>query len=348
MPSDDRPPPAARGAALEGLLGDYFAHHGYRVRTNQVVEGRSGNAHELDVVARRADELTEYVTVVEAKSWDARVGKDVVAKLAYVLADVGMHKGIIAAPGGFTSGALTAAGALGVELWDGAELERRLGAAALADAAGGRARARPTVSIVGAAHTVSADAATTTLRRLARGRFGMGGESVDWQAPLWMPVRCVAFRVAESTTTSRRRGQATRTRVHLGYYDGFAGLPLEGVRACEHHLEVPGRSAPAPLVNTVDVTRPIRKAMAALGRVTSPAAVARHRAVLEEAGLPAAAESISVEGDALWHAPMHIGVLSRGPTQRAVAIDGRTGSVSEVYSQALTENFGAFRARLEP
>ena len=109
-------PSAARGAALETLLAGHFTRHGYAVESNLVVEGRSGNAHELDVVARRSDALTDYVTVVEAKSWNNRVGKEVVAKLAYVLADVGMHKGIIAAPGGLTSGAITAAEALGIEV----------------------------------------------------------------------------------------------------------------------------------------------------------------------------------------------------------------------------------------
>ena len=125
-------PSAARGAALETLLAGHFTRHGYAVESNLVVEGRSGNAHELDVVARRSDALTDYVTVVEAKSWSNRVGKEVVAKLAYVLADLGLHKGIIAAPGGFSSGATVAARELGIELWDGAELERRLGADVLA------------------------------------------------------------------------------------------------------------------------------------------------------------------------------------------------------------------------
>ncbi|MBP7986087.1 restriction endonuclease, partial [Candidatus Neomicrothrix sp.] len=150
-------PSAARGAALETLLAGHFTRHGYAVESNLVVEGRSGNAHELDVVARRSDALTDYVTVVEAKSWSNRVGKEVVAKLAYVLADVGMHKGIIAAPGGLTSGAITAAEALGIEVWDGAELERRLGATALADAADGRGESRQpaTLTVTGDHHRIS-------------------------------------------------------------------------------------------------------------------------------------------------------------------------------------------------
>ena len=156
---------ARRGAALEAVIQAYFARHGYDTQANQVVQGRSGNAHELDVVARRSDTLTEYVTVVEAKAWGARVGKDVVAKLAYVLADLGLHKGIIAAPGGFSSGATVAARELGIELWDGAELERRLGADVLAAAAQGRWAQPPgaTATVRGFAHTRSPESAAAIL-----------------------------------------------------------------------------------------------------------------------------------------------------------------------------------------
>lgn len=345
-----QPHTAERGAALEIVLAAYFELHQYSVEANVVIEGRSGNAHELDVVARRTDELTEYVTVMEAKSWEARVGKDVVAKLAYVLADVGMHKGIIAAPGGFTSGALTAAGALGIELWDGAELERRLGAATMADAAGGRGSPRPqsTVTILGAHHHLSATAVVSTLKRAARGRFGLAAESVVWQAALWLPVRCVAFRVAGDAPTKRRRvrGSTTSTWVQEVHYDGFAGTLLDAVGPCEERLNVPGRSALTPLVSAADITRPVRKAMTALDRVSTPAAMDRHRNTLDLAGLPADAESVTVEGDVLWHAPVYVGVLAQGQSQRAVVIDGRSGAVSEPYSQSLTANFGAFRERL--
>ncbi len=342
-------PSAARGAALETLLAGHFTRHGYAVESNLVVEGRSGNAHELDVVARRSDALTDYVTVVEAKSWSNRVGKEVVAKLAYVLADVGMHKGIIAAPGGLTSGAITAAEALGIEVWDGAELERRLGATALADAADGRGESRQpaTLTVTGDHHRISQARATNVLKRMARGRFGMGGDSLVWQAALWLPVRAIAFRVADAGVQGRRHGSGTnRTRVVEVYYDGFSGLPLQCLDPCEVRLDVPGRAALAPLMSAADITRPVGKAMAALARVSTAAAVERHQGTLLGSGLPAEAELITVEHDELWHAPMQVGVLSRGDEQRAVVIDGRTGAAVPEYSHALTANFGAFRDRL--
>ena len=332
------------------MLAAYFAGHGYRVAANLVLQGRSGNAHELDVVARRSDALTEYVSVVEAKSWEARVGKDVVAKLAYVLADLGMHKGIIAAPGGFTSGATTAAHQLGVELWDGAELERRLGADVLAAAAQGRSapRSQATTEVRAFAHARPADSAAVTLRQLARGRLGLGGERLVWQGALWLPVHVVTYRVADPAPPTRfaRRSAASRSRLIEVAYDGLDGVALDGVPLADDHLDVPARAAIAPLVGVGEITRAVRRALDALGRVTSQPAVQRHRAVLDRAGLPDDALTVIVEGDELHHVPVHVGLLEGGDQQRAVVIDALDGRPWDELSDSVTRRLGEVRAHL--
>lgn len=340
---------ARRGAALETVLEDYFARHDYATQTNTVWEGRSGNAHELDVVARRSDALTEYVTVVEAKSWEARVGKDVVAKLAYVLADLAMHKGIIAAPGGFTSGATTAAQQLGIELWDGAELERRLGSEVLTAAAQGRSAPPPgaTARILGFAHARSPERAAATLRQVARGRLGLGGERVVWRAELWLPVHVVSYRVAEPATGRfAARAGASRSRLIDVAYDGLDGVALHDVPLSEDHLEVAARAAVAPLSPVADITRAVRGALGALDRVSSDSAVQRHRSVLDAAGLPEDLLTVTVEGDELHHVPVHVGLLEGGTEQRAVVIDALDGRPWDELSDSFTRRLGEIRARL--
>ncbi|MBK6309788.1 MAG: restriction endonuclease [Candidatus Microthrix sp.] len=341
---------ARRGAALEAVIQAYFARHGYDTQANQVVQGRSGNAHELDVVARRSDALTEYVTVVEAKAWGARVGKDVVAKLAYVLADLGLHKGIIAAPGGFSSGATVAARELGIELWDGAELERRLGADVLAAAAQGRWAQPPgaTATVRGFAHARSPESAAATLRQAGRGRLGLGGERLVWQAALWLPVHIVTYRVADPAPPARfgRRSGASRSRLFQVAYDGLDGATLQGVPLADDRLEVAARAAIAPLSGVAEITRAVRSALGALQRVTSESAVQRHRAVLDDAGLPDDALTITVEGDGLQHVPVYAGLLEGKADQRAVVIDALDGRPWDELSDSVTRRLGEVRAHL--
>ncbi len=342
---------AGRGAALEAVIEAYFARHGYDTRSNAVVQGRSGNAHELDVVARRSDALTEYTTVVEAKSWEARVGKDVVAKLAYVLADLGMHKGIIAAPGGFSSGASVAARELGIELWDGADMERRLGADVLAAAAQGRSAPRPgAIATVRAfAHARSPDSAAVVLRQAARGRLGLGAERLVWQGALWLPVHVVAYRVADPAPPTRyaRRAGSSRSRILEVAYDGLGGAALDGVPLADHDLEVPARVAIAPLSGVAGITRAVRDALLALGRVTSERSVERHRATLDAAGLPDDALTVIVEGDHLEHVPVYVGLLEGGSDQRAVVIDALDGRPWDELSDSVTRHLGEVRSHLD-
>jgi hypothetical protein len=159
------------------------------------------------VVARRSDALTDYVTVVEAKSWSNRVGKEVVAKLAYVLADVGMHKGIIAAPGGsprvrsppprrWASRFGTAPS------WNDASVPPRWPTLPTAEGSHGSRQPdrnrRPPSNLAGTGHERA--------EANGSGTVGMGGDSLVWQAALWLPVRAIAFRVADAGVQGRRHG----------------------------------------------------------------------------------------------------------------------------------------------
>ena len=64
-----------RGRALEQQIGAFLTQHGYAVRCNVMVEGRSGARHELDVVGDKSDGLTTFRLVVECKAWKAPIDK---------------------------------------------------------------------------------------------------------------------------------------------------------------------------------------------------------------------------------------------------------------------------------
>src|SRR5262245_42805170 len=86
---------AETGRRLEQQMAVFFQTHGYAARCNEVLEGRSGGRHEIDVYAEKSDALTTFRVAVECKAWQHPIEKDVVSKLHYVMTDLGLSKGII-------------------------------------------------------------------------------------------------------------------------------------------------------------------------------------------------------------------------------------------------------------
>ena len=66
------------------------------------VQGKSGLNHQIDVITSHADGSNTYETAIECKFWKEKVNKDVVMKLAQILEDTGISKGIIVSKSGFT------------------------------------------------------------------------------------------------------------------------------------------------------------------------------------------------------------------------------------------------------
>jgi len=115
-----------KGRALEQSVALFYEANGYHVATNLHLTGRSGVTHEIDVLATKSDELTDFRVGVECKSWNRPVDKDVVAKAAYVFADLGIGNGVIIAPGGATDSARTAAADNNLAVWDETTLTQKL------------------------------------------------------------------------------------------------------------------------------------------------------------------------------------------------------------------------------
>lgn len=73
------------------------------------VSGKSGSKHQIDVLTSHSDGVHTYKTAIECKHWEKKVGKTPITKLAYILADAAIDKGIIVSKAGFTPDAVKVA-----------------------------------------------------------------------------------------------------------------------------------------------------------------------------------------------------------------------------------------------
>ena len=73
------------------------------------VSGKSGSKHQIDILTSHSDGVHTYKTAIECKHWKKKVGKTPITKLAYILADAAIDKGIIVSKAGFTPDAVKVA-----------------------------------------------------------------------------------------------------------------------------------------------------------------------------------------------------------------------------------------------
>lgn len=73
---------------------------------NCKVKGKSGVEHQVDVLAKHSDGLHSYKTAIECKYWDKSINKDIVMKVAEIVEDSHLNKGVIVSKLGFTPNAL--------------------------------------------------------------------------------------------------------------------------------------------------------------------------------------------------------------------------------------------------
>lgn len=71
------------------------------------VRGKSGVDHQIDVLASHSDGIHTYKTAIECKYAENRVNKDAVTKLAEIIEDAGISKGVIVSKSGFTEDAIS-------------------------------------------------------------------------------------------------------------------------------------------------------------------------------------------------------------------------------------------------
>jgi hypothetical protein len=66
------------------------------------VFGKSKVEHQIDVLTSHSDGIHEYKTAIECKYWEKTINKDIVMKVAEIIEDAAINKGVIVSKNGFT------------------------------------------------------------------------------------------------------------------------------------------------------------------------------------------------------------------------------------------------------
>ena len=71
------------------------------------VTGKSTVRHQIDVLTNFSDGLHNYKTAIECKYWNKNIDKDIIMKVAEIIEDAGINKGVIVSKNGFTPDAIS-------------------------------------------------------------------------------------------------------------------------------------------------------------------------------------------------------------------------------------------------
>lgn len=81
------------------------------------LRGKSGEVYEIDLCYTFRVAEADYITLVECKNWNRRVGRNIVSAFRSTIEDIGAHKGIICTTVGFQKGAIGLATKTGIGLF---------------------------------------------------------------------------------------------------------------------------------------------------------------------------------------------------------------------------------------
>lgn len=136
-----------KGTGFELKIADLFKQKGYHVTHNIRLQGKSGAEHQIDVLAEYKAPLHTSRIIIEAKSYQNNIDKDIIMKLIQIQQDLSADRAILATTSEFTPGALqTASQYANLELWDRAKIASFLGEMQLIDTSDG-VKQTPTNSI---------------------------------------------------------------------------------------------------------------------------------------------------------------------------------------------------------
>ena len=326
-----------KGARLEQQVASYFRVNGYEADTNVRREGKSGGSHEIDVLAKKSDGITDITIAVECKAWSQPIEKDVVSKLSMVIGDLGINKGIIVSLQGWRSGAETAARQEGIELWGPAELAQRLGSVAVAELNGATANQYQVLGIQG--KMVSDTDLSLALERESRGFMGMGREEEVWAGLVYVPFHLVELHHATVVKEFLRKPAVKMTPV-FGLYNALDDSWFASYDAEPQYTSI---EAPYVLPAKTKAKSLAASLVAAVKRaheVTTSSALARHQEKLKTLGLPLNLENLSAERMLVVHYPFYLGLFRRRSNERIVAVEVFRGKYHPLVSTTLTANMG--------
>lgn len=87
------------------------------------VAGKSGVSHQVDVLTSHTNGIHTYRTAIECKFWKEKITKEIVMKVADIVEDAGLNKGVIVSRMGSTEDGATYARYRNIELVELREIE---------------------------------------------------------------------------------------------------------------------------------------------------------------------------------------------------------------------------------
>lgn len=326
---------ADKGRELERRIADFFTLNGYSTRQNVILEGRSGGKHEIDVLAEKSDGVTTFRLAVECKAWNTPIEKETVAKLDYVLRDLGVNKGLIVALTGWRTGADQSAQQLGIELWGPHDLESRLGQVALAQLQSGPAQQRAT----GFPLIQTREQVERAILSQSKGRLGLGREEIVGTEQVWLPFFLLEIACAREDKQRFRR-PSVKTRSIWNAYEAFEGHFYASWDTAPQLSEVQVTIAVRPRVKESAVVGTLRQTFAKAAEVVRADAQQRYGAKLAALGIPLPVSSVSVEAHREFYWPFFVARLRARGGERLVSVDGVLGQVQEGLGRVLTAHQG--------
>lgn len=329
----------SKGAELEQRIATAVQAMGYEVQTNVILEGRSGARHEIDVLGVKRDALSSFRVAIECKAWDQPIEKDVVAKFSYVLNDLGLREGIIVALGGSRSGADTAAAELGITIWGPDDIREKLGAVMVADLRSGA----PTHAGSGLPITTDEATAHAMIERQARGKLGVGSETVVWTSLVWLPIAVVQLALSR---TEGRLKKVTQTRRIWNAYDQIDGGLVSSWSATPPITDVDlARRSLRPKQRESSFPGAVNEAVKKYRSVSTDAARARHAQRLASLGIPTGF-AVVPESVSSTFVPLYVGIAQRKSAERLIVIDAHRGELHQRLSTSLSHNIHWLRESL--
>jgi hypothetical protein len=324
---------------FEQLIDALFRQHGYATTTNAMVVGSSGARHEIDVLAVRRDDLLEARVGVECKNWAHAIDTAVVARARLVRDDAGLGQVVIACPGGATPAARRTAAEAGIALWDRAELDKRLGPAAIA----ALRPARVAGSHLGAARRMTAERSHDALRRQTRGAMGIGRGEVLWSGDAWLPVFEVRFGCGVRTGLRRQ----LRVRPAFAVYDGWDGTALWDAAEPVDAVDVADDAAPVvePSHSPAALANELTRMIGRTGDLVQDAARERHDDACRQSLIPDA-EIVTVDDVRVLVWPVTMAVVRTRRGDRAVVVDAVVGKANEAFGERVTARLGSIAREL--
>jgi uncharacterized protein with GYD domain len=325
--------PDRLGPRRVAAVADYLSRHGYRTATNVALRGRSGASYDVDVLAEKSDEVTIFRMLVDCKSWDSPVEKQVLAGVHMAMTDLGINKAIVISAKGWKATTDTGARRLGIELWGPVDVEGRIGRVR-----GPHDPPPERGPVTGFAVSIAREQAEQAVRRQSRGVLGLGGEEIVWFRQYWLPFYRVKVRHSREDKERFRR-PTLRTREFWNVYEGLTGSLYDQWDGEPGTAPVTPDGLIRPRIPGLQIVNEIEDTARRYNEAATPDATLRYEERLTALGIELPVSFFDLSTPSEMYIPFYMALLrGRGSEHRIVAVDATTCEVSADISRIAMMN----------